>query len=219
MNMRTLIRRMALALPIGLLSLGSVPALAQASATPVPTPPPTLALSSQQATALAQIARELPGMNAKEQRANNVWIYRSGLNVAALQCQFSPFLATVPTYNALLRQHSDEMADAFKQITGYFVRSKGQRVGQRAFDTYATRANQRWATFDAQIQFCNAAAMSGRRALYVPKGQFGEFATNELERMRESLDMAGYKHPLQPKLEWASLPTLSKDCLRRGRCG
>ena len=160
----------------------------------------------------------LPGLNSKEELADKVWTLRAGLNVAALQCQFSPFLATVPTYNALLRQHSDELADSFKTMTGYFVRSKGPKVGQRAFDTYATRTNQSWATFDAQYSFCNAAAMVGRRALAVPKGKFGEFAEAELANMRTSLQVEHVAPAaMSPKFEWAHVPNVG-SCDKRGRC-
>ncbi len=160
----------------------------------------------------------LPSLTPKEVIADNVWTLRAGLNVAALQCQFSPFLATVPTYNALLRQHSDELADSFKSMTGYFVRRQGPRVGQRAFDTYATRTNQSWATFDAQYSFCNAAAMVGRRALAVPKGKFGEFAAAELDELRKSLIVSrDIPAVLLPRLEWAQVPPI-QNCDKKGRC-
>lgn len=171
-----------------------------------------------EAGAQAPASAPLPGLNAKEDLADKIWTLRAGLNVAALQCQFSPFLATVPTYNALLRQHSDELADSFKTMTGYFVRSKGPKVGQRAFDTYATRTNQSWATFDAQYSFCNAAAMVGRRALTVPKGKFGEFAETELAMLRESLKFDNRPpEATLPRLEWAHVPKVA-SCDKKGRC-
>lgn len=160
-------------------------------------------------------AQPLPNLTSREANADAVWSLRAGLNVAALQCQFSPFLATVPTYNALLRQHSDELADSFKVMTGYFVRLKGPKVGQRAFDSYATRTNQNWATFDAQYSFCNAAAMTGRHALAVPKGQFGVFASTELALLRRSLAGTSYSDTLAPRLEWAVVPVLSDPCAGR----
>jgi hypothetical protein len=159
----------------------------------------------------------LPDMSPKEEYADKVWQLRAGLNVAALQCQFSPFLATVPTYNALLRQHSDEMAAAFKMMTSYFVRTKGPKLGQRAFDSYATRTNQSWATFDAQVPFCNAAALSGRRSLGVPKGQLGDFAMIELGSLRDSTASAP-PQTLAPRLEWAIVPVLTDPCQGRSRC-
>jgi hypothetical protein len=165
--------------------------------------------------ASAQTPQALPGLNPKETRADMVWTLRAGLNVAALQCQFSPFLATVPTYNALLRQHSDELADSFKVMTGYFVRTKGGRPGQRAFDTYATRTNQSWATFDAQYSFCNAAAMVGRRALATPKGKFGDFAAAELPQLRQSLADHGGFVAVTPRLDWAVVPIVANPCKGR----
>ncbi len=173
------------------------------------------ALLGSSAGSAAAPALELPGLNAREERANNIWMLRAGLNVAALQCQFSPFLATVPTYNALLRHHSDEMADAFRTMSGYFVRSNGPRTGPRAFDTYATRTNQSWSTFDAQLTFCDRASLIGRRALEVPKGRLGDFATAELQALRASLERPAPPRILQTRLEWVEVPTFSDPCPRR----
>jgi hypothetical protein len=158
-----------------------------------------------------------PGLNQREARAHAIWTLRAGLNVAALQCQFSPFLMAVPNYNALLRQHTDEMGDAFKTLTGFFVRTQGPRTGQRAFDTYATRTNQTWATFDAQYSFCDAAALLGRRALAVPKGKFGEFAEAEVPTLRRSLDVPrGLASPLaSASLTYVRTPALADPCVGR----
>ncbi len=163
-----------------------------------------------------------PGLNPREARAHAIWTIRSGLNVAALQCQFSPFLMTVPNYNALLRQHTDEMGEAFRTLTGFFVRTQGPRTGQRAFDTYATRTNQNWATFDAQYSFCDAAALVGRRALAVPKGRFGEFAETEIIKLRQSLDVkVGLASPLAAtRISYVVTPSLKDPCVGRplSRC-
>ncbi len=48
----------------------------------------------------------LPGATSAEYRANLLWNLRAGLNVAALQCQFSDYLRAVPNYNGLLAHHS-----------------------------------------------------------------------------------------------------------------
>src|SRR4051812_3649742 len=52
----------------------------------------------------------LPGATPSEYRANLIWNLRAGLNVAALQCQFSDFLRAVPNYNGLLAHHNVELA-------------------------------------------------------------------------------------------------------------
>lgn len=152
----------------------------------------------------------LAGMTEREATAQRVWAMRAGLNVAALQCQYSPFLATVPTYNAFLRQHSDELASAFKTMTGYFARTRGAKAGARAFDSYATRMNQSWSTFDGQYSFCGASAMAGRRALFTPKGKLASFAEVELAPLRASLAGSGWSKDLAPRLEWAQIPQLRR---------
>src|SRR3982751_5979494 len=67
----------------------------------------------------------LPGATPAEYRAHLLWNLRSGLNVAALQCQFSPYLRTVGNYNALLAHHNRELAAAYTTLEGYFRRVGG----------------------------------------------------------------------------------------------
>ncbi len=178
--------------------------------------PLALTISASGATAQTTPA-PLPGMTTKDARADAVWQMRAGLNVAALQCQFSPFLMSVPNYNAFLRQHSDELAASFKGMTDYFVRTKG-KAGQRAFDSYATRTNQSFSTFDAQYSFCEAAAVLARRALFTPKGKFGDFAAAELPGFRTSLVTPVRSITLDPKFEWAVVPPLKDPCPGKPGC-
>lgn len=164
----------------------------------------------------AAAAAPLPGMTAKEQQADVVWALRAGLNVAALQCQFSPFLMTTPNYNAVLRQHSDEFTEAFNTMNRYFIRLQGARKGARAFDTYATRTNQGFATFDAQYAFCSTAANLARQALSIPKGKFAEFSNTELLTLRGSLSQT-VQFPTLRNFVWAEIPDLAQACTKR-RC-
>lgn len=177
-----------------------------------------LALLGSAGGAIAQTTpAPLPNLTAKDARAEAVWQMRAGLNVAALQCQFSPFLMAVPNYNAFLRQHSDELAASFKGMTDYFVRTKG-KGGQRAFDSYATRTNQSFATFDAQYGFCETAGVLARKALAVPKGKFADFAVAELPTLRASLQSPKQSEELQPRLAWAVVPPLKDPCPGRPGC-
>src|SRR5688500_9674406 len=50
----------------------------------------------------------IPGATAAEYRSSLLWNLRAGLNVAALQCQFSNYLRAVPNYNAILAHHNVE---------------------------------------------------------------------------------------------------------------
>jgi hypothetical protein len=161
-------------------------------------------------------AEPLQQLQPKEAVADRVWTLRAGLNVAALQCQFSPFLMTASYYNAVLRQHSDEFTDAFNTMNRYFVRVRGKKAGPRAFDTYATRSNQSFATFDAQYAFCDAAAALVRKALAVRKGQFGAFSAEHLPELRASLSRTTQFTSLL-RTDWAGLPPPVPPLCRKGR--
>jgi hypothetical protein len=128
----------------------------------------------------------LPGATPAEYRAHVLWNLRSGLNVAALQCQFSPFLRTVANYNAILAHHNRELAAAYTALEGYFRRVNG-RNGPRQFDLYSTQTYNGFSTLDGQLGFCQTAARIGREALATPKGQFGQLAINRMREFRASL--------------------------------
>lgn len=131
----------------------------------------------------------LPGATPAEYRAHLLWNLRSGLNVAALQCQFSPFLRTVSNYNALLAHHNRELAAAYTALEGYFRRVNG-RTGPRQFDLYSTQTYNGFSTQNAQLGFCQTASRIGKEALAIPKGQFGQLAANRMREFRGSLTVA-----------------------------
>lgn len=128
----------------------------------------------------------LPGATPAEYRAHMLWNLRSGLNVAALQCQFSPFLRTVGNYNALLAHHNRELAAAYTTLEGYF-RRVGGRNGPRNFDLYSTQTYNGFSSGYAQLGFCQTASRIGKEALAIPKGQFGQLAANRMREFRSSL--------------------------------
>jgi len=128
----------------------------------------------------------LPGATPVEYRAHLLWNLRSGLNVAALQCQFSPYLRTVDTYNALLSDHSRELAAAYTALEGYFRRVSG-RDGPRRFDQYSTNTYNNFSTLRAQYAFCQTAARIGKEAIAQPRGQLAQFASQRMREFRGSL--------------------------------
>jgi hypothetical protein len=154
----------------------------------------------------------LPGATPAEYRAHMLWNLRSGLNVAALQCQFSPFLRTVGTYNALLAHHNRELAAAYSALEGYFRRVNG-RTGPRQFDLYSTQTYNGFSSLNAQLGFCQTAARIGKEALATPKGQFGQLAAMRMREFRSSLIAApdGYNFTrVQPRLTPIALSP--RDC-------
>ena len=148
-----------------------------------------------------------------EYRAHLLWNLRAGLNVAALQCQFSPYLRTVDSYNGLIAHHSKELADAYKTLNGYFTRTLG-KGGQKAFDDYTTSTYNGFSTLQAQLGFCQVAADIGRDALMRPKGQLHVTGEQRMRELRNSLvpayDKIATYNPYAIRIP--ATPPLEEEC-------
>lgn len=155
-------------------------------------------------------------MSTVEASAHAVWSTRAGLNVAALQCQFSPYLATVRNYNDLLKQHSVELAKAYKTMEGHFRRYDGAQ-GPRNFDVFVTRMYNSFSALDAQRSFCETAGELGREALALTPGSFSGFAAGATQRLRKSL--VARPDPFRiVSLGYLPIPKIPDPCLdRKGR--
>lgn len=167
----------------------------------------------------------LPGATAAEYRANLLWNLRAGLNVAALQCQFSDYLRAVPNYNGLLAHHSVELAAAYTALNTYYKRTLGAK-GQKAFDDYSTMTYNNWSAAQAQQIFCQTSTSITKAALATPKGQLFPLAQARLREMRNALVPAYEPRPAyRPYLiRFRELPPLAAACynkkgLLRRACG
>jgi hypothetical protein len=129
----------------------------------------------------------IPGATPAEYRANLLWNFRAGLNVAALQCQFSPFLRVVQNYNGILAHHSEELAAAYTVINNYFKRVNGPAKATKAFDDYSTITYNNFSTLQAQLGFCETASNIAKAALAAPKGHLIDVATQRMRELRNSL--------------------------------
>jgi hypothetical protein len=158
----------------------------------------------------------LPGATPAEYDAHLLWNLRSGLNVAALQCQFSPFLRTVDNYNSLLAHHSRELTTAYQALEGYFRRVHG-RTGPRQFDDYSTQTYNNFSSLQAQLGFCQTAARIGKEALTVRKGNLHLLAASRMRELRSSLQ------PTFEAFSFLQMPvrlspiSLIPDCTRLNR--
>lgn len=130
-----------------------------------------------------------------EKQANAVWSIRAGLNVAALQCQFSRYLQTVNNYNKFLKNNAEELSEAQATMVAHFKRFDGAKAAN-SFDQYNTKMYNSYSTLDAQYQFCDAAGRVGRQVLTAPKGQLGPMALQLYPEMRSALSNL----PLSPAL-------------------
>ncbi|HEX7851394.1 MAG TPA: hypothetical protein VF485_16815 [Sphingomonas sp.] len=167
-----------------------------------------------------EMGMPMPGATPAEIRAALVWNLRAALNVAALQCDFAPMLLTVDNYNAMLRDHTAELKTSLDTVNGYFVRTaKTKAAGQTAFDRFGTRTYSAFATVAAQFGFCQTASKIGREAVFAPRGQLGDVATNYMRELRNSL--IPYGEQQFPRAFYARtylfLPDFQPSCWRRDR--
>ena len=156
----------------------------------------------------------IPGATAAEYRAHILWNLRSGLNVSALQCQFSPYLRVVPNYNAFLAHHSAELANAYTVLNGYFRRVHGPVQGPRRFDDYSTQTYNNFSTLQAQMGFCQTASNIMKDALARPKGELLQVARERMRELRNSLvPVTDRPRTFDPAvLVTLSMPNLTDPC-------
>jgi hypothetical protein len=159
------------------------------------------------------IGEPMPGATDKELSAHLIWNMRAGLNVAALQCQFSPTLLSVRNYNDLLRQHSAELTAAYTALGGYFKRTGG-KTWQTKLDQYTTRTYNSFSTLHAQLGFCDTAGSIGREALNRPKGSLYMTATARMREFRNSLVPRGDRlfSFVIPAVATKPMPPLGEEC-------
>ncbi|MBA2918116.1 hypothetical protein GON01_03930 [Sphingomonas sp. MAH-20] len=160
----------------------------------------------------------LPGATPAELRAALVWNLRSGLNVAALQCQFEPTLLTRNQYNAMLDNHRAELANAYQVLSDYFKRTD-RKNGQTKLDQYGTRTYSSFSTVLAQYTFCETASEIGAEAIFAPRGQLYKVAENRMRELRKSLVLAGeqqFRFWIPPQAA-VMLPPLDDRCWKNGK--
>ena len=157
-------------------------------------------------------------MTPAEARAHQAWSLRAALNVAALQCQFSPFLRTVKNYNLMLPHHSVELAAALKAMNGHFVRHDGAQAARQTFDQYTTRTYNSFSTLEAQLSFCQKASDIGWESIAARKGGYGDLAAARLTEIRTALIPTINPLLLLPSLGWPDVSPIANPCIdRKGR--
>jgi hypothetical protein len=154
----------------------------------------------------------MPKATPAELKAHMLWNLRAGLNVAALQCQFSPILQTVPNYNDLLSKNSAELTAAQQTLAAYFKRMS-PKTWQKDFDQYTTRTYNGFSTMHAQLGFCETASRIGRDARKLGRGKLTQLALERMREFRNSLVPAGDMIHAQRAISVsASVPSMDKTC-------
>jgi hypothetical protein len=155
----------------------------------------------------------MPKATPAELKAHMLWNLRAGLNVAALQCQFSPILMTVPNYNDLLRKNSAELLAAQTTLGAYF-RRQSAKSWQKDFDSYTTKTYNGFSTMHAQLGFCETASRIGSDARKLGRGRLTQLALERMRELRNSLvpvgDMINSRRAIPVTVP--ATPSMDKQC-------
>ena len=159
-----------------------------------------------------------------------MWNLRAALNVAALQCGFAPTLLTETNYNAMLRDHKQELESSYATLGKYFVRTKKSKpAGQSALDQYGTRIYSGYSTVSGQYMFCQTAHSIGRDAIFTDRGALLTVARARLRELRKSQlpygeqRFGGWEPRPLTYARFAWLPRTDKNCWKKNewnaKCG
>lgn len=152
----------------------------------------------------------------EEARANLIWNLRSGLNVAALNCQYWPTVMSVRNYNDLLLHHGVELNAAYERLKSYFRRTAGD-AWQERMDEYTTTMYQSYVVIGGQRGFCHVASDVAREALARPKGELYMTAQARMREMRLSLvPTSDAILPYRETVRVPPIPNLDERCWREG---
>jgi hypothetical protein len=121
-------------------------------------------------------------MSVEEKLAESVWKLRAALNVAALQCQFDPGLATVSNYNQVNKIHKAEVDSSRATLEGYYRRQYG-RGGLNVFDKFNTKLWNNFSSVNYQRPFCQKASDVGKEAIAQPEGSLTVIANNRVQEI------------------------------------
>jgi hypothetical protein len=117
-------------------------------------------------------------------RDENIWHFRSAINVAALNCQGPVWGEIGQNYNKYLTVHKTRLAQANKTVDAEYVKRFPGQNGLRVRDTKMTDLYNYFALPPVRAEYCDAALMKSREAVALPLTALPEYsfgALNDLD--------------------------------------
>lgn len=155
---------------------------------PPPPPPPAMPLPPGGAALSMRIplvgvdgVRVTP--NRGLSRDEQIWHFRSALNVAALNCQ-GPVWGTIATeYNKFIVTHKVQLSKSSKTVDREYVKRYPGQNGLRVRDTKLTDLYNYFALPPVRTEYCDTALRKVTEANLVPKEAFAEYAMGGITDM------------------------------------
>jgi hypothetical protein len=141
------------------------------------------------------------GLDANE----TLWHFRSGWNVAALNCTRPEHAAVTSGYNAFLTRHARALSAANAALDADFRRSAGSsRAGLLAREQFMTGVYNYFASPPARAGFCDAALAVANEMAASPPADINGFAARGLARYEAAFEQfyLAYEDYQRASAEW-----------------
>ena len=150
-----------------------------------PPPPPVMPLPPGGAAASMKIpAIGLDGVRVTPNRGlsrdEQIWHFRSALNVAALNCQGPVWGQIATQYNKFIVVHKVQLSKSSKTVDREYVARHPGQNGLRVRDTKLTDLYNYFALPPVRAEYCDTALRKVTEANAVPIGAFPEYAIGGL---------------------------------------
>lgn len=148
----------------------------------MPLPPGGAAVTMKIPPFGADGVRITPNRNLS--REEYIWHLRSGINVAALNCQGPVWGEIAQNYNRFLQVHKSRLAQTNKAVDAEFVKRFPGQNALRVRDTRTTDLYNYFALPPVRAEFCDKSLQKSRELLTIPSNTLPEYsfgALNDLD--------------------------------------
>jgi hypothetical protein len=145
---------------------------------PMPLPPGGAAVTMKVPMIGADGVRVTP--NRGLSREEYIWHLRSGLNVAALNCQGPVWGEIAQNYNRYLQVHKGRLAQSNKAVDSEYVKRYPGQNGLRVRDTKMTDLYNYFALPPVRAEFCDKSLAKSREIIALPSAALPEYSFGAL---------------------------------------
>lgn len=145
---------------------------------PMPLPPGGAAVTMKVPALGIDGVRITP--NRSLSREEYIWHLRSGLNVAALNCQGPVWGEIAQNYNRYLQVHKARLAQANKVVDSEYVKRFPGQNGLRVRDTRMTDLYNYFALPPVRAEFCDKSLQKSREIVAIPSAALPEYSFGAL---------------------------------------
>lgn len=145
---------------------------------PMPLPPGGAAVTMKVPAVGADGVRITPNRNLS--REEYIWHLRSGLNVAALNCQGPVWGEIAQNYNRYLQVHKSRLAQSNKAVDAEYVKRYPRQNALRVRDTHSTDLYNYFALPPVRAEFCDKSLAKSREIIAIPSTALPEYSFGAL---------------------------------------